>query len=75
MTTGDTWSALFDLWHKQAHDRQTLKDLGELQRRIVKLEAFMNAARKDSFDRARFKLDTPEKFAADQAKARRKLKH
>ena len=56
MSTGDTWSALFDLWHKQAHDRQTLKDLGELERRIVQLEAYMKAAKLDAAERARVGL-------------------
>ncbi len=43
MSTHDTWSALFAVWHKQEHEREAVRDLKELEERIVKLEARLRA--------------------------------
>ena len=43
MTSGDTWSALFDLWHKQAHQKELYQGLEELEQRIIRLEALLAA--------------------------------
>ncbi len=54
MKVADEWEALFRLWHERAHDApELLKDLLELERRIVKLEAFMKAVRNETSSRAR----------------------
>ncbi len=48
----DEWEALFDLWHHRAHEasiqvkNDLFADLAELERRIVKLEAYVSARRK-----------------------------
>jgi len=39
----DAWEALFDLWHKQEHEKKALHDLKELEERILKLEAYLQA--------------------------------
>ena len=52
--SSDQWEALFGLWHEKAHNSpELLRDLLELERRIVKLEAYMKAAKLDSYERAR----------------------
>ena len=48
MKVGDQWEALFRIWHERAHDApELLKDLRALERRIVKLEAFIGAVRNE----------------------------
>ena len=43
----DTWEALFRIWHIRSHKgAEILEDIKELERRIVKLEAYVNARRK-----------------------------
>ncbi len=43
VSTTDTWSALFELWHKKTHERELLADLHDILSRIERLEAFMAA--------------------------------
>ncbi len=57
MKVADAWEALFSLWHERDHDLNVpwidlLRRLEDLERRIVKLEAFM-AARKTVYTAAK----------------------
>lgn len=57
----DEWEALFRLWHVRAHDgEEIMVDLQRLERRIVKLEAFMSATRSTQADRHKYQLRSRE---------------
>ncbi len=54
----DEWEGLFGIWHERAHgDKRDvmgiLTALAELERRIVKLEAYIKAKRAQEADRAK----------------------
>ena len=50
----DEWEGLFRIWHERAHDAPELpKDLLALERRIVLLEAYVQARRKERAFEAR----------------------
>jgi len=53
VTRVDEWEALFRIWHRHAHDDpygSTMQDLLDLERRIVKLEAFMSSRRRPPYE-------------------------
>ena len=54
----DQWEALFRIWHGKHHDfdPELLKDLLALERRIVKLEAYVNARRIEESTRHEYEV-------------------
>ncbi len=45
MKVADEWEALFQIWHRRDHEIQAMSV--DLERRIVKLEAYVAARRKE----------------------------
>ena len=49
LKVGDEWEVLFQIWHERAHENEKwYREGAALKDRIVKLEAYVKAARRNS---------------------------